>query len=425
MESNRWAITQNTYNSSQKNIIKSTHFIGGSATSTSSSADDVDLYSYNSDGNLISKTESGMTTKYSYDYADYELSSPEYSITVSSTVEDVSNIVDGDGNIGASDVTSSVSYDVYGNIVKAVDASGSETTYTYDLLGRNTKIVRPGNIVTSTYYGYTSNYITETNELGGRKYYSFDSLGRNTYGYTYNTLKSAYVADYRCEYDNQSRLSRYTVYIDGSVNNYVKYEYYDNGSLKSEKVLDRTNRNVLSYREYEYNAVPEENVLANFTRLQNSDGEYMILGEYTNSYGHKLKDTIGNSATDEVHTKTYTTDLQGNILTVCDFNNEDKTTADYIYKYDCRFHCISSKDGAGTVSSEYLGNLVTETSDRKGKTTTYAYDERGLVSAITEPFNTVSKITKKYYDINGNLARIEVKNNRSKDTDTFDVTEYR
>jgi RHS repeat-associated protein len=244
----------------------------------------ISTYSYGyADGELtVAKDENGESTAYTYgdsldrltgiSYPDlgqttyaYNDAVPSVSITKLATPNPTitsTSVMDGMGHLIQTQITSvsppisaGTTYDGLGHIYTASNphvSSGSSTdgttTYTYDAIGRTTKVARPdGSTVNTTYSGNT---VTVVDEAGHKRETVTDGLGRlqtvlepdssNNLtvqtSYTYDLLDNlltATQAGSRARTYHYDSLSRLTSSTDPEISGTVSYLYDANDNLIS------------------------------------------------------------------------------------------------------------------------------------------------------------------------------------------------
>jgi len=137
----------------------------------------VTSYSYDSKGNLTSKTDAkGQTISYSYD-ANNRLLRKNYPDTTEETFS-----YDSKGNIltaANKNISYNFSYDVAGRMLTSTDSTGQVIQYGYDSAGRKTGLTYPDG--TNAAYSYDSAGRLAKITSNGKAYsFSYDSLGRRT-----------------------------------------------------------------------------------------------------------------------------------------------------------------------------------------------------------------------------------------------------
>ncbi|MDD4957701.1 MAG: DUF6531 domain-containing protein, partial [Candidatus Omnitrophica bacterium] len=309
--------------------------------------------------------------------------------------------------IDPEDITTTYTYNYYGDITKETDGVGNYIEYTYDNLGR----------MISSKYGDLSGYDTATT-------YEYDGLGRlkkKTYpdssyeeytydknsnllnfkdanghetDYEYNALNQCVsvtdpeskVTEY--DYDAFGNMTELTRYVNGNpVTTY--YEYNDHYNRLT-KVTDPTSE----ITEFTYeDSPPLLGDSKNYTTMKKYKPDNSLLSVETRTFDpmYRIKtvsDGLGN-------TTTYNYDEVGNLISVADQN--DHTTT---YTYDPNVNVVLTETDPLNNSTSYTyyknGKLKTKT-DANGNTTTYTYDAAGRLSLVTyQDTSTVEYAYNKY-----------------------------
>ncbi len=360
------------------NLVKTTGSTGltenyaydgnGNVTALNDSLGNTTKFAYGSDSRLTALTDArGNTTGYSYN-ATGDLLSTAYADGTSSTStfnplgEPVSFLNQNSQAItynyntagqltkeGFADGTSyAYTYDAHGNLLTAVDATGT-TTFTYDSKDELTEVVYPGSL-----------YLKFTYNADGQRTQMVDQTGFTT----------------NYQYDTAGRLSGLT---DGSGAAVVTYTYDAVGRL-SKKV----NGNGTSTT-YAYDA--DSNVL----HLIN----YAPNGTTVNSRFDYTYDALGKVATEATidGTWTYTYDGDGQ-LTHAVFASTDSNIAnqDLTYNYDAVGNRTSTVING--VTTTYTVNSMNEYTSVGG--ITYSYDKDGnLISngVTTDSYDSLNRTT--------------------------------
>jgi RHS repeat-associated protein len=351
------------------------------------------IYQYDSNRNLISKTEpGGITTTYTYDANGNMLSKTDaLGNTTTYTYNEfgqVLTITDPDGN------TTTYTYDANGNLLEVIDAQGNKTIHTYGSHGERLSTTDPnGNTTTYTYDQY-GNLASVTNALGQTVTYTYDIMGNLLSITDANGNTTTY------EYDLKDRLIKETR-PDGGI---ITYEYdlagnrtaiIDANGNKTTFTYDSLNR-LIKTTDPEGNTInytydPEGNMTS--MTIKDSSGNVMTSTTYTyDIYSRLIKTTHADGTYIE---QTY--DVRGNILTKKDENGNITT-----FTYDALNRLVSVTDpNGGVISYNYdsRGNLTSVT-DANGNITTYTYDSLNRLISITSPDTGTTTYT---YDANGNL----------------------
>ncbi|MFH1152449.1 MAG: DUF6531 domain-containing protein, partial [Pseudomonadota bacterium] len=330
-------------------------------------------YTYDSDGNVLSKTDAlgntwthtyapgsrlkssttsprGTQTTYTYNTSGNRTSvtrdagGPLAATTsfVYDTAGNMTREIDPLGNI------TRYEYNTSGNLLKLTDPTGNTITYTYDDFGNRLSTTDPNGNTTSFTYDLNGKLLTMTDALGNTTHYAWDANGNRTAatdpeGHT-TTL----------EYDAFNRLIRQS----DPVGNTTAFTYDHNDKITS--ITD--------------------------IRGNTTTSTYDVLGRLT-----AQADAMGQVTS-------FTYDSNGNLLSRIDANGN--TTS---YTYDAMNRQISVTDAlSGTILYTYdaEGNLLTVT-DARGNITTFSYDAHGRLVKETRP---MGQETLYQYDLAGNLV---------------------
>ncbi len=350
-------------------------------------------FSYNSDDTLHSMTNPLSETWY-YAYDSHQ---------------NLTRVTSPEGNI------TQISYDSYGQVNKITDPNGHVTDYYYDIWGNLKTVEDPlGNV---TRFGYDGShlhciYITDARDNEKQILYDDnDRLSRVYYGPDYEgpSVRNEFDAFWQIratdENGNQTRVERnrfgYITMLRPPLWNDSFYEYdRDNNLIKATDPLrratyngydkngrlymtrDARNNTVYRYYDKEGNLVRLRDQRANETRFDYDSND-------------RLTDTTDPLA----RTITYTRDALGRIA-----EQTNKRGQKVAFSYDGEGR-MTSKRYDGTEEAAYTydaaGNL-TQMIDDWG-TTTYDYDERNRVTAITYPDTMTLSFT---YDELGNCSSL-------------------
>ncbi|SFB50385.1 RHS repeat-associated core domain-containing protein [Amycolatopsis marina] len=304
------------------------------------------VYTYDPHGQLLTSTDAnGNTTT----FADYHAAGYPRA-----TTDALAN-------------TSTVGYDVRGNVVTATDAAGATTTAAYDVFGRPLETTVPkdadaGELITTPAPVYDANdNVTQSTAPNGA-----------TTTATYDPADQLTAAtEPKDTPDGPERRSTFSYDTIGN----LLAETQPLGTLTPADPDDFVTR-------YAYDEISQ------LTAATNAAGE----------------------------TISYTYDNVGNLVTVVDpRKNATTDAADYTTKiaYDRNHRQVSTTDALGHVTSQTYdldGNVTTST-DAEKVTTTYVYDERSSVVEVRAPHATVDgktvvRTTRVEYDQVGNQTRV-------------------
>jgi RHS repeat-associated protein len=330
----------------------------------------VTKFTYDAIGRKLTETvvsdaqPAGVTTDFVYDRLSrlVSVTDPPATNAVTSARHQRKTVTsyDADGNTVRTEVSDVLGGDLpramtfeideHGRPEKAIDAEGSETTYTYDALGNRASLVDAnGNHFD---YLYTARGMMAETRL--RDWH--DDGGDDDY-----TVIQSYA------YDMGGRLVRHT----DSMGRSLVYAYYGDDLVKSITLKDFHNPDGTKR-----DIVIESNTYdgaGNVLTERTAGGT--LVSEYTYDSVGRIKSEV-TDPTGLARRTTYTYDQAGNVETVASSGAPSNVpwptsvspeTVRYLY------------DDAGNARQETVQN-GTETS-----TTVYAYDRRGLVKSRTEP----------------------------------------
>ncbi len=351
----------------------------------------VTRYRYFSSGDLAQITEpSGLVTSFTYDAIGRKLTETTVSDsrpagetvtitydalnrTVSTTEPATTNVVtlrkhqqrtttsyDADGNVVGTEVSDvlggdeprSMTFenDEHGRPVTVTDAEGSETAYTYDALGNRASMVDAN----GNHFDYA---YTARSSMAEARLRDWDDDGGDD---DYTVLQSY-------AYDMAGRVARHT----DAMGRTIAYGYYGDDLVKSVTLEDfhdpdgSTRDIVVSANTYDG--------AGNLLEEKGNNGRLVTAYTY---------DSVGRTTSEVTdpdglaRRTTYTYDLAGNVQTVASGGaasnvpwpvNATPETVRYTY------------DDAGNAEQETVQGVT------ESRTTVYDYDQRGLVSSVTDP----------------------------------------
>ncbi|MEU4985918.1 DUF6531 domain-containing protein [Streptomyces sp. NPDC021969] len=341
---------------------------------------------YDSAGNLLSRTSAGVTESWTYDSA-----------------RNVSTHTDGRGN------KTTYNYDTSRRLASIVGPAG-KTSFTYNTLGQVATSTSPGGKVTSLGYDDNGNLTSRTTPSGAKTTYTYDAAGRLlTTTDPRGNASGADPAKYTTTnaYDAVGRLAKTT----DPAGNTTTYAYDANGNQT--KVTDAAD-GVTSYGYDKFNRLtsvtaPDGSVE---TTDYDANGNVTVMTDAAGgktTYGYDKAGRLasvtspnGNaSGADQAkYTTTYAYDRAGNLTKTVDPTGAVTTTA-----YDALNRPTKVTDPlARATTTAYDGNgNVTQITDPLGKTTKYTYTTADLPATITDP---LGKTTTYGYDADGNRTSV-------------------
>ena len=291
--------------------------------------------------------------------------------------------------------TTSYGYDSANNLTSITDADSNVTTYAYDSACRVTSVVDPrGNATganpndykTTDSYDAAGHLLTETDPLGNVSTFTYDDTGNKS------TFKNALNKTWTYAYDDANELTSVTAPDASSVTK----TYTVRGELAS--VSDQLgHKTTFSYDD-------AGRLVSKVTPRGNVSGG--TPSDYTWAYGY---DNNGNltSVTDPLgHETDYGYDVDNRRTSVTDPLGHETD-----YGYDANDNITSTTDALShSVARAYddLNRLISLT-DGRGKETDYGYDPAGNLTSVTDP---LSHLTTFSYDDAGRLiSRVDPRGN--------------
>ena len=447
-ENGNYTVTENILDESRKNIIGQKVYDRVSGVDNQK---EERQYEYNAQGELTRervKTDGNnwKDTRISYQYSTSSseiatnLQTPLKTSTgtrdmllKTTTVNNVSNLVNASGTETTSSVSTVEVYDFFGNLGLKQDAKGGVTKYETDKIGRVTKETYPDNTYVSTSYtvGANNNKIETENSAQQTSKYVYDNLGRYKEGYlggfdgnTFGELKLE-----EAEYDVLGRLTKRTK-TQGFVGNQKQittYAYDGQNRITQSEVRDGTNA-LKRKTTYEYNRSNSTDAYMQDTMQTKigmyNNGEMIYLYTYDNMYGDRTREEVNvtKNGKNETYIATYNYDLNHNLTSYKDFksNRNPYTTAQYEYDYAGRV--VKEYNGLNqskTTSYDGAGRKVSET-DFAGKTVSYTYNNLDQQIQVNAPFDGTNTMeSRQVYDFNGNVVKSRVKTGADSYRETY------
>ncbi|MEL4106285.1 kelch repeat-containing protein [Oscillospiraceae bacterium WX1] len=377
-----------------------TYFADGKLQQELKSSGAKTTYTYDNDGNPLTKNVYYDATNYSQESYTFNNIEKLASKTVTVQNRDITGYDSSTNNLS---LTSSYTYDKDGNILTSTDENGVVTTNTYDLMDRLLTTSQPGADENNAAVTITS---SRTYDWAGKVLTATDP-NNNTTTYTY---------------DKQENVSKITNALNG-----VQYFVYDRAGHKLAEVSPKNYSSGaeltdMSRTEYSYDDMGrvllvtqiyyddetsswKQFVSKAYTYDENGNVTYSqdALG-YANGYGTTTEYDAANrviKTTDPAcqaanidHTALYSYDALGRVLSKTDANNH---VTSYTYNDDGKV-LTSSVNGALTQTNTYdlQGNILTST-DGNGNVTTYAYNNLNQIRSMTLPGDgTIASLTTTY-----------------------------
>ena len=317
----------------------------------------IDTYTYTTDGEVASQTTKSpageVVASTSYSYEDPTAQNGRLRTVTQTTA----GLIDADGN-AAADIVHKTKTDIYGNVVYTKDANGNETTYTYDLLGRQTGQTNADGSTASIAYDTQNNTVTVTDGRGVQMKYEYDGWGNQTK--TYVKRGGQYALLEEQTYDGINRPEKLIQYWTEE-EQYTQTQSYDKlDRIISQKITDKAGA-TLKHTQYSYSYGEDSNARLTITTTQQTDGK----DGYTPAVVKSVSDYRGNeierryTSGGQTITEEKTYDYVGNVVTVTDGNGNETA-----YEYDYANQVVKVTDALGnTAETAYnvLGNVIAAT----------------------------------------------------------------
>lgn len=409
-------------------------------------------YAY-SNNNLKTVTDQAGVTLNQYEYTDGKLTkSDDKSIFYDSQGRITEYLLDNgystkfeysDNNVAiltSDGSSSSITYNIWGNISSATDEYGDTTTYTYDDNQRLTKIEKNNKVISS--YTYNSDGLLTSKMEDGKEYtYSYDSKDRliqetdpdNTYNYRYddndrvavkieNSIHTYYLYDDKGNVTFSGQIDSEKDYAPDAYDENYQYDSvfrytYENGRLVKTIDVDNNCTTVNTYDNY-------GNIIETATTIENEDGTESI-GITEDTYD--ILDRLISTKSNDKET-TYTYDAAGRTLLINANGEYTRTVYDNLGRV---IQEIDNDDYDPALDDLPVDYLDYDVGHR------YYYDSVGnLVKEINKcdivtdyTYSSVGTLEKKSFDIydyyyykNGNCDRIDVSGKTIVDYD-YNITD--
>ncbi len=344
-------------------------------------------------------------------------------------------------------VTTSSTYDAYGNELTQTDGEGHKTTYTYDVMSNVLTRKDPRNKIWTNTYDASGNLTSETDPLNHATTYQYDKVSNRTRITEANGALTQFAYDGRNQliettdahnhktqlrydddgnttqridsaghvvtlsYDLEGRLSQT---VDGN-GNAITYQYVANGAAGAgqlEKIVYPTYTQTFNYDKL-FRVVREKDVLSssvqhttrrvydrNGNATQRTDAEGRVTQSVYDIYDRLIRVTDAQAGV-----TLYGYDNRDNLLSVTD---PEASTTTYTYdKNDQQLTEVRPQGGVLPFNYDPAGNLV-EQIDANGRKQSLQYDDANRTIAINV-FSSVSdtnpaKVTGYTYDLVNNLT---------------------
>ena len=353
-------------------------------------------------------------------------------------ITSVANYVPGAPASADTNVTTTYTHDLVGNLLTLTDATGHASTFTYDALNRLTRSEDAAQQVTTYTYDANGNLTTLTNPRGFATTLDYDAANRlasSTDALT-QTLRFAYdhngnlvtltdpqgiVTGYA--YDALDRLEaltqnarpgqpatseqNVTTRFAYDLNGNLRFVHDPRGTFVTEHRYDAANRRILTIDAEGGQTVSAYDKVDNRTGVTDANGHTTT----TTFDGLNRRTRLTNA---EGHHVDFAYDRLGNLLTLTDARGNAST-----YAYDGMNRVVTSTDAAGGVwgyTYDAVGNLLAER-DANQHVTIFAYDVLNRQTSRTDAEGHTTSLT---YDANGNPLTLTDGNNHVT-TSTYDA----
>jgi len=378
-------------------------------------------YTYDSQGNMLTKTEPRIgTTTYTYDAKGNVLSIKNpLNQTTSYTYNDLGQVLT---TTDANNRTTTNSYDTNGNLLQTIDPKGAKTVFSYDSKGNLLTQTDPlGNITTFT-YDTDSNPIAIKDTSGGITTFTYDANGNilttkdpadNTTTYTYDALNRLTIATdplgniTQFAYDkNGNRITT----TDANGNNTTSTYNFLNLPLTIKDATGNTTTMAYSGSGCSSCGGGGADKLVSVTDASNNTTkyEYDQLGRKTKeidpnahitSFSYNADSTLASRTDTNGHTTAYTYDTNGHLLSRTYSDGTSNT-----FTYDAAGNLITATNAAISYTLGYdATNRLTSVTDNLGRTISYVLDANGNRTQMTAPDG---RITTYAYDAKNRLTQL-------------------
>lgn len=393
-----------TYDTTTGTLTSKTDPLGNSAS-----------FTYDSNGNMLTRIEPGVgTTSYNYDSQGNATSvTNPLNQTVTYTYNALGQVLTETGAQG----TTTNTYDAKGNLLTSTDPAGATTTYEYDTKGNRTKITNAKNQVTIMTYNTAGLLASTTDQTGAVTSYAYNAMGNMLT----NTDAAGRTTTFT--YDGMNRLGSVT----DPLGNVTTYAYDKLGRRVSQT---DANGNTTTYKyNYKGQMIEAKDALGNtttytygatgcpscgggvdkLTSLTDAKGQatsyqYDLLGRMTKDTD-PLNKTI-NFAYDAAGNPQTKTDADGSTISysydalkrLTGKTYPDSTTESYTYNAAGRLQSVSNPNITYTYTYDAAGR-ITSAIDSRGYSLAYEYDVLGNRTKTTlQPGGPDQRVTSYGYD---------------------------
>lgn len=407
------SITTYTYDA-KSNLTSITDTLGQTTTYTYNNFSEVTLmkdplgystlYTYDAQGNLLSSTNpTGATTNYQYDVKGNL-------VRIMNALNRTTTLTYNQYNNVASitdpmGAVTRITYDINGNITSQIDATGNTMTFAYNNLNQMIQAIDPNGNTTTFEYDGDGNRTLQVDANGNATYYVYNYKGKLT------RVEDALGGITSLAYSGTGcatcggGVDQLTALVDANGNT-TNFSYDELGRLKRDKTpRPQGSDSSGNTTWYSYDA--------NGNLVSRTDANSATINYTYDAIGRPLTKSYPDGST-----TTFTYDAKGNILTAANDN------ISYSFTYDANGRVMSVTDSVNTVSYTYdaVGNktqmiypdgstvnYIYNSANRLSKIKdgnknyTFAYDKTGKRTTLTLPNGAAAKYT---YDVSGKLTSL-------------------
>ena len=372
------------------------HLVKNSDGSYTYTLHNLDSYTFNASGQLISESDrNGYVTTLAYNASGQLASVTDQagrSLTFAyNTAGEIASVTDPAGRVV------SYSYDSAGNLTSVTDPAGDITSYGYDSSHRLTTLTDPNGGVTTNVYDTSNRVVSQTDPAGRTTTYAYSTDSANkTHTTTITDPLGIQTTEVFDQYDNLITLTK----AAGSTQA-ATWEYtYEPGTGELTNATDPNGHTTTYTWDGAGNELSVIDPLRRATTYSyDSSGDRLtstdpagVTTTYTYTADHDLASTstpIGNGST-ATTSYTYSTTDPGDLVSLTDPNGHVTT-----YTYDA-YRDRSAQTNADGDTTSYTYNVIGEKTSQtspNGGVTSWTYDALGRVTSVTNPLGDKTAYT--------------------------------
>jgi RHS repeat-associated protein len=376
-------------------------------------------YTYNSDGDLTSITDTLGTQSFTYNAFGEVLTHTDRMSGVTT------NTYDTDGNLLTTtdplSKTTTLTYTGDGQIESVTDARSKTTDFTYDSNGLLTQVTDANSNDTDIAYNARGLVTSVTNALSQTTEYEYDSNNR------LNKVIYPDTNEVNIEYDLAGRKTSVT----DELNHETTYAY--DGAYRLTGITDALSHTTIFDYDLMSNLISQTDALGNETSFEYDDFDRVkkVIHPVPSPSATPMEETYAynklgkvTSHTDTAgHTTTYTYDNAKRLTKITDalsndteftYNARSQTTKvkdelaqEYTFTYDALGRVLTQTRNGTTITFTYdnVGNRATRT-DYNGNVSTYTYDDLNRLTAIAYTGATGENASYTYDDLSRILTAV-------------------